>query len=633
MRDQHVTDYFSFDEKAGCCPADFALNRLALPKQERLVLRRIEAQDMIDLTASRLLHITPKTRIRGIGTAAMEQIVSIQRRVREVLLEISGDPKAQLRVGGLLVDPVVQRCQHGNVINHTLLSRQERKLLIRLETLYGKRPTVHQILRKDPEAPNKGLGHKSCATLAALQHRLWPEIAAHVRRGANATGAPVVPAIAGVPARTLLVSTRFQPLSAEAIAFITVDDLGVLLSSLKERSREIALARWGLRGTRQALGNLSARYGISRQRVSGIAQNTDALLPRFMRVHPAVLWANIKRYLNTGFTELLDLLQRHFDSPQFVAAFLERCCDVANGSIGDVVLPERASALGSSSSTTADAAAKAKSVVTATGRVLDSIFATTPQPVVEELVITALMSRHGWSALQAVHALGKLIDDSAVSRTDRGTLRPRRLSRRATTAFALLSHPRGLHLRDIDRLVSSYGLCRPRSSTGQRATLLDGNTWIYLCGPGTYRHVRYLPVSPNEISDILDAVCDHLRSTRYDDANLRSVHLAIANELWLDYYDLRHIVTTMGQERDLFFCGRSMGDTVSLHPRPAPLGLSETVYRLLEGTPHPLTREDIAGMLRSSAGAVSAALVPLIKSARITRVGIRKYTMTPTPDG
>ena len=168
------------------------------------------------------------------------------------------------------------------------------------------------------------------------------------------------------------------------------------------------------------------------------------------------------------------------------------------------------------------------------------------------------------------------------------------LTTSSAIARVLLDHPEGLHWKAVAALANKF-LGRDPKEVGSRAipSALASDPHFYLCGSGTYRHMKFFP--PTEVAQrsFTERVMFLIRE---DVESLRDLHYRTGLHEICDYYFLRQCVALEADRRnDLYFRGVSGMDSVSRSPFSKSLNHSRLLLRRLADLPQPAAFREIRG--------------------------------------
>ncbi len=384
-----------------------------------------------------------------------------------------------------------------------------------------------------------------------------------------------------------------------------IEDIENYLWSLDERKTDIALSRWGYNNQRESLEKIAVRYGVTRERVRQNEIQVNSNLVSGLRIHPKVLWANIQEKMTSDLTRLLPQLARCFDTPDLFYAFIELCCQVKRGAIKEIVLPK------------------------VDQNILVPFFCNTPSPVPYEMLADELMSNFGLSKALAAGTLRELTKLGAIEVSEDGVV-PRNMDKKAAAAHALMHHPAGLPWKDIAKVVNAHNYSHTVFNENRLVSnYLSGSDMIYLCGKGTYRHLMFLDLSRINIDEVMQHLLAWFRTQK-----LRNIHLydyfyqTQKDRPNIEYFTLRHLVRTYGEDYGLYFSGRSNADSVSLEQDGTQITQKDVILQVLKKAPGAMTRREIAKRLRSkSINHAACHLAVMQNEGKAVRVDEIMYTI------
>jgi len=437
--------------------------------------------------------------------------------------------------------------------------------------------------------------------------------------------------------KCLLVTSVYYDISLGEIDLMLLDDVEQYLFSLDEQCQSIALSRWGFHQKKVSLTDLAKQFGLTRERMRQKEKDINSTLAMNIRIHPKVLSQNIrnnisrhlKHYfisdktgihdaikhdgaarnriiqkpLSSNVDDLLPNLCKCFDTLSIFYRFLEILCQEEKNSILNIQNP------------------KVKP------NFLDMYFCENRSPVSYDAIVSELTSSYGYSKTLALSIIRTLISMSRL-RLNNGQITPINLGRKTAAAHILLEHPNGLPWKDIANIVNKSGCCKTMINGDRLDSHLNDSEYIYQCGVGSYKHVKYLSLASIDIPSIVNEVVEYCKSN-----NLSSIHLneyycqASKNVRSIDYFDIRHLIRTFSGEYGLHFSGKSGVDAVGLIPNFKRVTQQDLIMSIMKKSETALTKSEIAASLRSKSIAHAAYyLKNMIDSCEIVRVDRMMYT-------
>ncbi|MBU0656177.1 MAG: hypothetical protein KJ914_13735 [Gammaproteobacteria bacterium] len=478
--------------------------------------------------------------------------------------------------------------------NFQFLSKQEIKLLDKFENLYGSM-SVKDIVDFDVADLKslKGIGNLHSETLLSLQSRIRSELKRMTENGMDFK----------FTESSIFTSSEIRFYEMNKIDKFLLEDVESYLWSLDDRRQDIALSRWGFNHRYETLEEIGERYSFTRERVRQIEKKTNARLPLFFRIHPKVLWKNIQANISAGLTSRLPNLAKCFESERTFFSFLEECCQIESGSVSQMANPD------------------------VKRKILDSLFCENPSPISRSFVISELISEFGYTQILAEITIKKL-EEAGVLKSDERGIEPQDLGAKEAIAHVLTFHPEGLPWKDIARIISIKGYSKHVS--GERMSHgFNDSDYIYLCGPGTYRHRMFLDIDQLNIDLIFEHLIAYFGENNIQSLNLHDYYSHTINErVQVEYFTLRHIIKEYGEAVDIYFNGRSSVDNVSLSKNGERITQKEVIIQSLNRAKGAMTKAEIAEKLRSkSLDHASYYLNVLMDEGKVVRVDQLMYTI------
>lgn len=480
-------------------------------------------------------------------------------------------------------------------INYKFLNKYEIKLIEKLERFYGKL-LIEDILDCDiyEMREEKGLsfGVKNSMALKSLQNSLKEEIQFIIENNGVMSFEQV----------RLLISNKVNFYNMSKIDEILIEDIETYLWSMDEKSQDIALSRWGFNHKNETLEEVGKRYELTRERVRQLEKQINTYLPLSLRIHPKVLWGNIRENMGADLTTSLPFLAQCFDTEKLFFSFIEICCQIKKGSLIEITLP------------------KVKQ------RLLEPFFCLNPSPISYDLIVAELTSEFGYSKALAEITIKKLANLGSIKIVESGA-KPQNMGHKEAIAHVLTFHPEGLPWKDIAKIVNSQGYAKNISE--DRLTYgFNDSDYVYLCSHGNYRNLIFIDIESIDLNDILKSILDYFQHHDIEALNLYDYyHQALNNKLSIEYFTLRHVVRTYGEGFGLFFNGRSGVDNVSLNKTSERVTQEEVIIQVLNRKKSAMTKAEISNHLRSkSINHASYYLNELMDKNKVVRIDNIMYT-------
>lgn len=481
-------------------------------------------------------------------------------------------------------------------LNYQYLKKHDVKLIEKLEKLYGSLG-IEDILDCDviELKGEKGLafGAKHSTALKQLQDTLRKEIIFNIESNNKL---PINQA-------RLLVSSKIKFYDMSKIDEILIEDIESYLWSLDEKQQDIALSRWGFNHNNETLEEVGERHGLTRERVRQLEKQINTYLPLYLRIHPKVLWANIREKMGSDLTDSLSFLAQCFDTEKLFYSFIETCCQIKKGSLIEITLPK------------------------VHKRLLEPFFCLNPSPVVHDVIVEELTSEFGYSRALAEITIKKLVELGSIKITERG-IKPQNMKHKEAIAHVLTFHQEGLPWKDVLKIVNKQGFSKSKINEDRMASGFNDSDYIYLCSHGNYRNLMFLDLESFDLKPIMQHIIGYFNSHNIEALNLHDYFQQTVNErLSIEYFTLRHLVRAYGEEFGLYFNGRSGVDNVSVNEVSERVTQWDVVVQALNQSKGAMTRPEIAERLRSkSLNHAGYYLNELMEKNKVVRIDNLMYS-------
>ncbi len=570
---------------------DIPLSELQLDPHYEKLLRKINDIPSIPQTVSVVLNINPYDfqKIKGVGREYLGLLTNFQKELPHYIESY----KKHERIKKSFPEKPLSYLN----INYTFLETDELKLLSKLDIRYGADNDVSNLLyiiNLNPDLlRDSGFGEVSLNALNKLQKRILGELKTLLETNYHID----------VRKGGLFISSKISNLELREIDNILIEDIENYLWTLDDMSMDIAVSQWGFNHPYNILEEIAKKYKLTKERIRQLTIVLNINLLRTLRLHPKVLWANIRENSISDLERLLPNLVKCFGSKRLFYSFLEICCQVPKGSIENIALPDFKTS------------------------VLNQYFSRTPSPVSHEEVIGELMSNFGYSRASAENIIRLLAKSRKLKISDKGIM-PRNMDKKSAIAHVLSNHPAGLPWKDISRIVNVHSFSSKKLSENRLIDPFITSDMVYLCALGTYRHIMFLNMEQLNIKGILQNIIKFLKSNR-----LKRIHLHDyfyqnkKNCQCNDYFTLRHIAKYFGEEYGLFFSGASNTDSVSLNEKKERIPQSKVIIQALNQASGAMTIREIAERLRSkSVRHAQFYITNLAKEGNLIRIDRMMYT-------
>jgi hypothetical protein len=561
------------------------LNQLVLSPQYEKLIKRISRSMGIVNTVQDVLDIdlVEFSKLPYVGKSYVDLLVNFQNEF------VSQNILNQIKIANEIeeVPPQIMLSleQLETPINQIALSAQYKRLIGRISNAMGDVYTAQDILNINPvqfsELP--AIGKSYVNQLIEFQKKL--------------------PAFLEKQTQKSSLFTENYSIEFNEIDNVLIEDIEDYLWTLDEMKMDIALSRWGFNQQHESLEDVGKRYQVTRERIRQIEKPINANLPLNFRIQPKVLWTNIREKMTDDLTVLLPNLAKCFATEKLFYDFIERCCQVENGSISEIVFAKISS------------------------KIMNLFFCFNPSPISQEIIINELMSNYGHSKASAVNGLKQLTKNDRIEITAEG-IYPKKLGKIEAIAHALTFHPTGLPWKDVVKIINKKGYSATLFDETRQTSGSFINEYIYLCGHGTYRNLMFLDLEQFNIPEIMQHLLDYFEQRQLNALHLHDYYQQNKMQRTeIEYFTLRHIVREYGEEYGVFFNGKSSSDSISIDKNAKRIIQADVIVNVLNESSVAMTIQEIAERLRSkSTSHARFYLNNLMEEGKVIRVDHLVYT-------
>jgi hypothetical protein len=572
------------------------LCEVGLPKDLERVATRLRTVYGLDLTVLAVLHLSKDAFAahKGVGQAYVSGLEALQAQL-PMMSDSAVAEDERVAVPAERLSDAERHLLDEYRLNVVDLPPDEIKVLRKLtgdDLSVGRILPPHAVMDLDAAAlmaDVRGFGQVSLDALHCLQRKIRGALVNFARFSCSCYRDSV------------LIPLEFgKGFPFEVLCFLIMEDLEKFALTLDDEDLYIWSRRFGFVNQQQTLEDIGAVLGNTRERVRQREKRMEGEMLASMRISPSVSAAAMTCMGPIEFWGSAEALRSRFPDGGKTAL---RALGILSG-LGRAALEHRFWPAIKRSS-------------------LNQFFVTTPYPAMTADAELALATQFECSVEFARFYIKRMASEGYV-RFQGESIIPQHTTRPVGVAHVLAGMPDGGSWQEIALAVNSAGILKADLHLDRPEVVLGTSPDIYLCDRGSYRHVRFLDLT----SDVVAGALTSLRKFLIDQA-LESVCLQAdyyRSELPdLDYYELRHIVRTYGEEAGVYFDGTSQADSVSLTKEAEPTTQREAVLRYVQSSGAAAVRE-VAEILRSgSEGHAKLYLRELRDSGKLVKLEDRRY--------
>lgn len=481
-------------------------------------------------------------------------------------------------------------------INTRFLSHDEQKTLKKIESTFGKIDlrsflSIDKNMLKDIN----GFGKTYLSNFENIQKDVLQEFF-EVIDGAKHFDSSL---------KKLFLASHDGKYNLKEIDQILLDDVEDYLFALNDQDRELAMSRWGFHCKGMTLNELGKQFNVTRERIRQKISFLNERLLLNIRLPPNALRENLLSQSYLDFNEELYNLSSCFEAEKDFLGFLEMLSGSEKGSIYEIVHPN------------------------ISNKVIETYFSENSAPVAYEVLIQELESNYGYQKISIINAIRNWSKDSILKIVN-NKVSPINLGKIEATAHILSNHPLGLPWKDIAALVNKSGCCSTHIDEDRSIQSYLGNSeYLYLCGRGSYRHLKFLDMSQINVEALMDELLYFFVTKDVDSINLNDFYFnAKPSVKKIDYFTLRQIVRSSCDVFGFYFNGKSGVDALGITPDFNRVTQENVILDFMSKAKGAMTIIEIAERLRSnSVGHARFYLERLMEQGKIVRIDNMMYAL------
>ena len=450
-----------------------------------------------------------------------------------------------------------------------------------------------------------GIGNKVTSTLKSLANEVGQELQAIDQGKLNYHEFETV----------YVIPTSLDIASLEELQIMLSEDIDLFMEQLDPQDRTIFLERSGYNNTEiKTLQEVGDQFDITRERIRQLEAVIYERLQKSLRVRQAQIKTLIEENLTYDLVDKMPRLQfirdKHFFNFIGKLANLPEINKIANPddiSIKVDLLEEFFSFNG-----------------------VEVAYHDLFKYLYEHEAIDQYCEGLGKLSLKEVvieNYLEKLVRLKRLVMLDNHNVMPRLLPKESAAAALLCNYPQGLSWKAIAEKVNELNISRTNLETERPDHGALGGNNVYLTGKGEYGNIKFIKLESIDFDRFFDEVF-----RVFDVKNEEVLHLSTIYDLFdktivSNYYVLRYIVRTFGEDYGFYFIGKSQIDNVSLNKDFETISQQDLIVQEMNMSGVGMSVDEIAQLLKSkSVGHASYYLEKLMSAGEVVRIDNRLYS-------
>jgi hypothetical protein len=403
---------------------------------------------------------------------------------------------------------------------------------------------------------------------------------------------------------------------------IILEDISKRLSSLSERDRVIFCDRFGYMTKHLTLEATGRKYNITRERVRQIAIRIERKIRRqeisfnrkfirnYLKSKEEQSFHKIFPQLDERFTDTVRTMTESLKKDRLLG-FLECYCATKERFFRP---PERI-------------------LMEFDQSQLKLIFMETPSPIEYEDFLSSIMEVYGYSESLARAAL-EFMENQAMIKNVNGQVYPTKLNQYQEVTHILSGYPEGLHWKNLYKLMNkSYTNNQADLKRTMATFAVSNNPDVWLKGVGTYAHIKYFPYQEHG-SEILKEVKEIMKrrsGTYYSGGWKEGKEFFLIEETLADvqknetsknitFHELRHLLSSHGEEFGIFFKGKSGMQSFSLDKDFRGASNQDIIAKIVNDSKEPISEDHLRNHV-SKGAFLNLSLASLMSKGKVICVG------------
>ncbi len=258
---------------------------------------------------------------------------------------------------------------------------------------------------------------------------------------------------------------------------------------------------------------------------------------------------------------------------------------------------------------------------------LNEIFGELPYGINEDIFASEIKTIFGFDDLVTKNAI-QFMDENKLITHKNNKIYPLKLNAKDEVSHICLKFPKGIFWKDIYEILNNSP---SKNNFNLNRILADHkileNDDLWLCAKGTHRHFTYLRYKENK-DEIIQAVLNVLSKKKQKTLKLIEVFNSInSNKLLknnLDYFELRAFIKYFGEQKGIFWQGRSNVDTISLNKNFSYIKNKDNILKIINRSSEAIHEKKIIKLIDKGTNISSLISLhgeQLIKEKKVMRVG------------
>lgn len=413
--------------------------------------------------------------------------------------------------------------------------------------------------------------------------------------------------------KKIIIDQNIKPIKLEELI---INDIQLITSILNDRALIFFCGRYGYKENYKTLEELGKKYGVTRERVRQIENYINLSLVKLGKIDKETLINFFDKYEYISFHKLFPKLDELFTNTakstgeitrDKLTVFLENYCGVKEEYFKT---PERELWHFDSSK-------------------LSEIFTFIPSGISLENFLEIIKDNYGYNNFLAKSSIDFMKKKNLIKIID-SKIYPLKLNKIYEIANILASYPEGLHWKKVCEIGNNshtknkWNLER---LVGDFSLTTKFNNFIYHSDRGTLKLIKFCNLL-NDKNQILDEILNIYNDNYKDQIPLNFLFKEIKNKnnfKNINFYDLRMIIKIFGEDKGIYFHGKSQANLVSLIRNFKAITVKDKLKDIFKKTNYEINLDQIKDIFQKNSNTIDIRLEELVEEMKIFKINPGTY--------
>ena len=396
-----------------------------------------------------------------------------------------------------------------------------------------------------------------------------------------------------------------------------IQDMQNFFAKLKDKEELIFKKRLGIENHIQTLEELGEIFNVTRERIRQIEKKVTLKLKKNLSINPDTLKNFLVKHQNKGFVKIFPNLNKFFytsnigiksksENNNSLIYFLEIYSDVEKSFYET---PEQAAHIFSVNFSR-----------------ITEIFKDLIFPISREDLSYEISNTFGIEYSTVFNSIDYLVSNNIFIKVENNDYYPYKISKKNEILSILNRYPNGIHYKDLFSIINAS----PSRTTIKNihsdfaSGALDVSEYIYF-GAGIIKSSKFSNFDMIKKNHLLELMEEFLKNN-HNFSNLKTLFDYLSNELpkEVDIYDFRYFVKNFGEDKGIYFSGKSQAQSISLGKK-IRLNHQEELHFQINNSKDPLHINELEQNFSGITGLLRTNLSEIVSQGLVCRYDIDEW--------